>query len=173
MSIDQNSVEEKTSVAQRLKNFIKQKKVTQASVAEALGIVPSAMTRAVKGEGYLSVESLLKLHTLYSINLHWLLIGEGEMMVNDNEHLHTPKQSEFRYEFTEPLSSKVAEPSSYGTLAYMSERDNEFSACQVALEAAKREIVMLENRLKDKDDIIDILKAQIKILNDLIPQQPS
>jgi hypothetical protein len=46
--------------------------------AKRCGIPPGSFQAYIKGERIPPTEHLLKMNTVFGINLHWLLIGEGE-----------------------------------------------------------------------------------------------
>ncbi len=66
----------------RLQNLIKELKHNQASFAQSLGMTQPNISRMVTGESAISVKVLNGITNTYkTVNLHWLLTGEGEMFM--------------------------------------------------------------------------------------------
>jgi transcriptional regulator with XRE-family HTH domain len=68
----------------RLKEYFKEKGISQVEIAEKLGIAPSYITKIFKGERGFKKDSAKKWSELFGISEVFLLTGEGpvEMFVN-------------------------------------------------------------------------------------------
>ncbi|MEW5763678.1 MAG: helix-turn-helix domain-containing protein [Acidobacteriota bacterium] len=68
-------------IAVRLKSFVHALGCKQKDIAQSLGITPGALSAAITGQNYLSLDRLGILATIYRLNIQWLLTGEGGMFV--------------------------------------------------------------------------------------------
>ena len=62
----------------RLKALREMLEMSQADLANKLGVSQKAISQWERGERDIPTTMLLKLHELTGVNLHWLLTGEGE-----------------------------------------------------------------------------------------------
>lgn len=69
-------------MGERLKLLIKALGMNQKEFAESIGVTNSNITEIIKGrsQGFGS-STLAIVSRIYNVNLHWLLIGEGEMFL--------------------------------------------------------------------------------------------
>jgi transcriptional regulator with XRE-family HTH domain len=65
----------------RLKEIRKQLKLQQKEMAEVLDVQPSYLCDIEAGKGNPRPDFFIKLASQYSINLHYLLMGSGEMFI--------------------------------------------------------------------------------------------
>jgi transcriptional regulator with XRE-family HTH domain len=70
------------SIGERFALVLKEKKVTQKSFAEKVGVTEQSITKLVKGQTQSPKADLIAQLTVMfpDVNLRWLLIGEGEML---------------------------------------------------------------------------------------------
>jgi transcriptional regulator with XRE-family HTH domain len=70
------------SIGERFALVLKEKKVTQKSFAEKVGVTEQSITKLVKGQTQSPKADLIAQLTVMfpDLNLRWLLIGEGEML---------------------------------------------------------------------------------------------
>lgn len=68
-------------IAGRLKAFVQALALKQADLAKSLRITPGALSAAIHGHNYLSLDRLRLLATLHRLNVQWLLTGEGAMFI--------------------------------------------------------------------------------------------
>lgn len=87
--------------AQRLRWFRKQKKLSQKTIGNELGISKSAMSRKESGEIEISLEDARVLRKKYGLQEDWLLFGKGATFVRgfeinepDAEYLNADSWSE-------------------------------------------------------------------------------
>lgn len=72
------------SISQRFRIFRNYLKLTQSEFASALGDVSQANITDIEREKVkVSIDVLEKLHIKWKINVHWLLTGEGEMLLSE------------------------------------------------------------------------------------------
>jgi transcriptional regulator with XRE-family HTH domain len=70
-------------VSDRLKLFLLHLKKNASQLAEEINVTQSAFNRVVKGDGLPSSKILIPLAEL-GLNINWLLIGDGEMLRDQN-----------------------------------------------------------------------------------------
>ena len=61
------------------------KELTQTAISKMLGIKPSTLTEILKGRMNASVDLMELLASNYGVSATWLLVGTGEMFVNDEK----------------------------------------------------------------------------------------
>ncbi len=72
----------------RLKEVRKILKITQKQLAERLELSQSLIGGIENGDNNLTSEHVIKLHDVFNINPNWLLVGRGDMFIEDyNEEL--------------------------------------------------------------------------------------
>lgn len=106
---------------QRLKQLREKLGLTQKELADVLGIQQSSYAHIERGKILLTYRHLEKLHTLYQVNIHWLLTGEENMFIN-----HIKSNTE----------------------------------------VLKTQVNFLEEKVKDKDTIIQLLSEKLKNMED-------
>jgi len=67
--------------AERLKNILKHKHISQKELAEICNVAQSQVSRWLNGIVYPSAENLIKISKALNVDIHWLLTGEGEPKV--------------------------------------------------------------------------------------------
>ncbi|GEM_PF-1109528 len=75
--------ETKKAIGARFKSFRKGKGLTQVELGEILGINFQHISKYERGEFIPTFENLIKLIEHFSININWLLTGEGTMYTED------------------------------------------------------------------------------------------
>ncbi|MDH4127447.1 MAG: helix-turn-helix domain-containing protein [Spirochaetota bacterium] len=75
----------KTNMAQRLKKLRKEiLRLSQQKMANSLLIAQSNYSKVERGERSLTIKQLTRLRETYSININWLLTGDGRMFQYSN-----------------------------------------------------------------------------------------
>lgn len=72
----------KNEIAARIKKFRKDQKLTQRALGDMLGINFQHVSKYERGEFIPTFENMLKFIKHYSLNINWLLTGEGEMYID-------------------------------------------------------------------------------------------
>ncbi len=74
----------------RLKALIKALKLNQTTFAQSLGMTQPNISRMVSGENKISTEVISRITQTYkSVNLHWLLTGDGPMFLSTTQEKST------------------------------------------------------------------------------------
>lgn len=77
-------MEENSTVKSRLLEYLRSKKISQTEFTRALGVSPTYVGAMRKG---MPASKLKKITELYpDLNRDWLLYGEGEMLINEEDH---------------------------------------------------------------------------------------
>lgn len=87
----------KLEIAARIRTFRKDQKLTQRKLGEILGINFQHVSKYERGEFIPTFENLIKFNRHLSININWLLTGEGSMYVEPEEN----------YKITEDQANQV------------------------------------------------------------------
>jgi transcriptional regulator with XRE-family HTH domain len=67
---------------ERLAIYCKEKNITAYAFAKLIGVTQPAGLGILKGKQNMSQQTIMKLHdALPDLNLHWLLTGEGSMLL--------------------------------------------------------------------------------------------
>jgi transcriptional regulator with XRE-family HTH domain len=74
-----------TGFAKRFKKLRQNIGLNQIELANKLGYTNSFISELENGKGKPSYEFLIKLQTLFKVNLGWLLQGNGDMFLNQGE----------------------------------------------------------------------------------------
>lgn len=69
----------------RIKEIISKFFDTQANFAKYLGISRQSVFRYINGDNQLTIQTLIKLANDYNISPNWLLLGQGNMLLSDND----------------------------------------------------------------------------------------
>lgn len=72
----------------RIKEIISKFFDTQANFAKYLGISRQSVFRYINGNNQLTIQTLIKLANDYNINPTWLLLGQGNMLLSDNDSIN-------------------------------------------------------------------------------------
>jgi len=67
------------TIGQRLGLILKDLGITQKKFAERIGADPSRFSKTMNDKSGLGLDELQKIHSLFGINLNWLLTGKGNM----------------------------------------------------------------------------------------------
>jgi hypothetical protein len=112
------------------------KSLTAYAFERACGIANGYLKKQYNGKGSVGSDILEKIHQHYpDLNMLWLLVGDGEMIVRDSNLVL--KENEEKY---------------------MTIKDEMIALLQA-------QIAFLERSIADKDKIIAILEAQLKSSN--------
>ncbi|OQY37926.1 MAG: hypothetical protein B6226_04385 [Candidatus Cloacimonetes bacterium 4572_65] len=68
-------------IGERIKEIRKVKKIKQVKLAESLKLKASALSQMESGKIKPSIDTMTKLCDAYGINLHWLITGNGNMLI--------------------------------------------------------------------------------------------
>lgn len=120
------------------------KELTQTAIAKMLGIKPSTLTEILKGRMNASVDLMELLASNYGVSATWLLVGTGEMFVNDEK-----KKGKTAY--YSPSVSGVNE----NLTEYTNAENNTLLSERVS--HLKKENEMLTQIIKEKERLINVL----------------
>lgn len=85
--MEQNQIEQGI----RLKKLIKALNFKQTTFAQSLGTTQPNISRMVSGENKISAEVLNRMSLTHkTVNLHWLLTGDGEMFLDTTHEKNSP-----------------------------------------------------------------------------------
>ena len=125
------------------------KELTQKGIAKMLGIRPSTITEILKGRMNASVDLMELLTSNFGVSATWLLVGTGEMFVND-----------------EKQKGKTAyySPSVSGVNENMTEYNNPENPTLLSERVShlKKENEMLTQIIEEKERLINVLMNQTK-----------
>ncbi len=125
---------------------------TQIDLAEAIRVTRPALSSAMNGnEAYLTKNLFQKICAAYPgvFNLDYLLNGEGNLLLNAKPEYH------------EESKNATALPSAID-MSFIFERIE--SANNKTIEVMEAQIARLEDSIKTKDKLIQVLEARIKDL---------
>lgn len=94
------------SEAERIKLVRTALKLTQEEFSKVLGVTKQYVSLVENSKCDLSKDKLVKLFLDYKINLHWLLTGEGSMILSDSTEgnvmrIKVPKGTKLLVEYEE------------------------------------------------------------------------
>ena len=69
----------------RLKEFIRENSLRNKEIADYLGYTPTAVSEWISEKNRPNIIDLSKLADRYKLNTHWLLTGDGEMLLSENK----------------------------------------------------------------------------------------
>jgi len=69
---------------ERLEKFRKLKGFSQQALADSIGVSKSSVNKVLSDGGNFEVKNYLKLNEIYGISLDWLILGKGDMFINEN-----------------------------------------------------------------------------------------
>ncbi len=76
-------------IGERIVELRKEFGISQAKLAEQLGVKPAAVSQFEKGKTKPAIETLLNIADIFKVNLHWLLKNEGQKYINStSEEIH-------------------------------------------------------------------------------------
>lgn len=104
-------------IVARLNSFINQLGMPVTQVADSCGIPRPSMTQLLKGRNQkISDDVLRKLHARFpQLNILWLLCGEGDMLLGENNEISEPE-----------MSAEMSESMSESSVAQMSQHTIDF-----------------------------------------------
>jgi len=86
MKKNENKINGLKNFARRLKEIRQELEINQTQMARKLGYTNSFLSELENGKGKPSYEFLIKLESIYNINLGWLMQGNGTMFLNHSEN---------------------------------------------------------------------------------------
>lgn len=122
-------------IGEPLKAYFKEKGITQRQLAERLGVSQPYVNALLNGEKEFGKKQAKLFGEMFGISPVWLLTGEGEMLLSHIGHTQIGS------------SNKIdRSPINVGS--------------GVELEQLRKENELLKERLKDKEEIIKLLKSK-------------
>lgn len=90
----------------RINEFLKLKQISSSQFADTCGIPRPSVSQLLNGRNKkISDDIIRKIHATYpTLNVMWLMFGEGEMLVDSNIEISTP-QNQQTIEFSEAESA--------------------------------------------------------------------
>lgn len=83
------------AVNQRFSDFLKYLNISGVDFARSINVSPSKISGWLNDNYAPNMESLIAISQKYrNLNLSWLLLGEGEMLLTDNKHDTQKNRSE-------------------------------------------------------------------------------
>lgn len=125
-------------IVSRIEQLLEDNKISGYKLSKATGISESVISRVRNRKLNPSYEVLSRIAIYFNISKRWLETGEGEKSLSDDSIREN-------YGFYDPSGG----------------RGNIDTAYRSILEEKDKRIEDLEGRLKDKEDIIELLKKQI------------
>ena len=125
------------------------KELTQTAIAKMLGIKPSTFTEILKGRMNASLDLMALLASNFGVSATWLLVGAGEMFVND-------EKQKGKTAYYSPAVSGVNE----NVTEYTNPENNTILSERVA--HLKKENEMLTRIIEEKERLISVLMTQPK-----------
>jgi transcriptional regulator with XRE-family HTH domain len=128
------------TICDRLRSFRAYKKITQKNMAKLIDCDPSSYSKYENGEREMGINSLISIYLL-GCDLHWLIIGEGDMLRKNNSEM--PENN--------PLIMSLLKQAE--------------SNSDIALISSKNNNVLIENNshlIKNNEKLICLLTEQSK-----------
>jgi transcriptional regulator with XRE-family HTH domain len=122
---------------QNIKVIRKQKGISQESVAYDLGIDYSTYGKIERGQIALTVDRLEKIAKILSVSVEEI------------------------YKWNQASPGNSDDTNSDGENSQLKELKTKLHKCQIELEANRREVALLQEQLKDKEKIIDLLEHKL------------
>ena len=123
-------------IIDRLTKYLKQKTITPYSFERTCQIANGYLKKQIRGKGSIGSEILARIYHHYpDLNLLWLISGEGEMLVPENE--------------MRIINNQV-------------EEEKIFYTKDERIEFLNERIALMESSLADKKRIIDLLEKKNK-----------
>lgn len=120
------------------------KELTQTAIAKMLGIKPSTLTEILKGRMNASLDLMELLASNFGVSATWLLVGAGEMFVND-------EKQKGKTAYYSPAVSGVNE----NLTEYTNPENNTLLSERVT--HLKKENEMLTRIIEEKERLINVL----------------
>lgn len=124
------------------------KELTQTAIAKMLGIKPSTITEILKGRMNASIDLMELLASNFGVSATWLLVGTGEMFVNDEKQ----KGKTAYYSPVSGVNENVTEYTNPENNTLLSER----------VFHLKKENEMLQTIIEEKERLISVLMQTTK-----------
>jgi transcriptional regulator with XRE-family HTH domain len=119
------------TINQRLKDVIDALGLNATELARDLNVTKSTISNVINGNSLPSSKVLMPLGEVFNVNINWLLLGQGEMFLNGEQ-------------------SKINK-TDFG--------NSRNSSCE-DVTILKKEIQHLNDKLKDKEEIIRLMRNQ-------------
>ena len=99
-------------IKDRIRMIMEREKVPPKVFAKTIGVQQSTLSHILNGRNKPSLDVIMKVHQKYDyVNLEWLLYGEGEMMVSEEETSFPSSNSDYLPSlFDENLINSSKEP---------------------------------------------------------------
>ena len=99
-------------IKDRIRMIMEREKVPPKVFAKTIGVQQSTLSHILNGRNKPSLDVIMKVHQNYDyVNLEWLLYGEGEMMVSEEETSFSSSNSDYLPSlFDENLINSSKEP---------------------------------------------------------------
>lgn len=127
----------------------KHNELTKTAIAKMLGIKPSTFTEILKGRMNTSLDLMALLASNFGVSATWLLVGAGEMFVND-------EKQNGKTAYYSPAVSGVNE----NLTEYTNPENNTLLSERVS--HLKKENEMLTRIIEEKERLISVLMTQTK-----------
>lgn len=124
------------------------KELTQTAISKMLGIKPSTFTEILKGRMNASLDLMALLATNFGVSATWLLVGTGEMFVNDEKQ----KGKTAYYSPVSGVNENLTEYTKPENNTLLSERVSHL----------KKENEMLTRIIEEKERLISVLLKTTK-----------
>ena len=83
-------------IKDRIRMIMEREKVPPKVFAKTIGVQQSTLSHILNGRNKPSLDVIMKVHQKYDyVNLEWLLYGEGEMMVSEEETSFSSSNSDY------------------------------------------------------------------------------
>ena len=83
-------------IKDRIRMIMEREKVPPKVFAKTIGVQQSTLSHILNGRNKPSLDVIMKVHQKYDyVNLEWLLYGEGEMMVSEEETSFPSSNSDY------------------------------------------------------------------------------
>ena len=127
----------------------KHNELTKTAIAKMLGIRPSTITEILKGRMNASVDLMELLASNYGVSATWLLVGTGEMFVNDEKQ---KGKTAYYSTAVSGVNENMTEYTNTENPTLLSERVTHL----------KKENEMLQTIIEEKERLITVLLNQTK-----------
>lgn len=124
------------------------KELTRTAIAKMLGIKPSTITEILKGRMNASLDLMELLASNFGVSATWLLVGTGEMFVNDEKK----KGKTAYYSPVSGVNENLTEYTNPENNTLLSERVSHL----------KKENEMLTRIIEEKERLISVLMQTTK-----------
>ena len=101
-------------IKDRIRMIMEREKVPPKVFAKTIGVQQSTLSHILNGRNKPSLDVIMKVHQKYDyVNLEWLLYGEGEMMVSEEETSFSSSNSDYLPSFIRRESHKFVQRAGY------------------------------------------------------------